>query len=308
MKTIRLPSESVPFENGCIALGNFDGIHKGHQKVIATCIEQAQERGVKSAVYTFAKHHKTVFGDLSKVITHTEAKKAVLLEKLKPDYLLLQDADEAFLAKAPEVFVKQILKETLKASLVVVGSHYSFGVKGVGNTDLLKALCAKEGIEVMVLPLMYEDGVLLSSTQIREYISAGNMEQANRMLGYDFFVMGEVVHGNHIGDTIGFPTINIAVNAEQILPVYGVYASVTEIDGVLYHGVSNVGLKPTVGADRPLIETHLFGVRKNFYGMQAKVSLKKQLRTEKRFSGLDELKAQIALDCAQAKAYLNQSL
>ncbi len=306
MKTIRLPSESVPFENGCIALGNFDGVHRGHQKVITACMEYAKQKGVPAGVYTFSKHPKTVFRHFDKVVTHSEVKEVVLQTLLNPDWFILQDIDEEFLCMLPEDFVKNVLKETLKVSAVVVGAHYSFGKKGRGDTALLQKLCAEHGIEVIVVPLMYEDGILLSSTRVRELIAKGDMESASKVLGYDFFVMGEVVHGNHIGNTLGYPTINIEENIEQILPVFGVYASVAEIDGVKYESVSNVGMKPTIGSDKPLIETHLFGVNADFYGKKAKIFLKKQLRTEKRFSGLEELQAQIRIDSTKAKAYFDQ--
>ena len=307
MKTIRLPNDSVPFENGCIALGNFDGVHKGHQKVIATCMEYARKKGVPSGVYTFSKHPKTIFRHFDKVVTHSEVKEVVLETLLNPDWFILQDIDEDFLCITPEEFVKNVLKDTLKVSAVVVGEHYSFGKKGRGDTELLKALCAEQNIEVVVVPLMYEDGVLLSSTHVRELISKGDMEGASKVLGYDFFVMGEVVHGNHIGNTLGYPTINIEENIEQILPVFGVYASVAEIDGIKYESVSNVGMKPTVGTDKPLIETHIFGIDADLYGKKAKIFLKKQLRTEKRFSGLDELQAQIRIDSEKAKAYFSKA-
>ena len=192
----------------------------------------------------------------------------------------------------------------MKAKTVVVGEHYTFGKNGLGDATLLKSLCESRGVNVEIMTLVKENGVVLSSTSVRSLLLEGDVETANKVLGYDFFIEGEIVHGNHIGATIGFPTINIEPVKNQILPQFGVYATVTELEDEIYLGVTNIGVKPTVGSDVPVMETNLFGVSGNLYGKKATVAFKKQLRREQHFSNLDELKRQITQDSDLAKKIL----
>lgn len=305
MKTIRFPGEGIEGNfSSCVALGNFDGVHRGHRKVISRCIEISKKQGMLSAVYIFETHPKAFFGHDVGIITINPAKEKIIEKHLSPDYLVFQEVNSAFFDMSPEQFVETVLIEKLHARTVVVGKHYTFGKNGSGNAALLKSLCACRGITVEIMPLVHEDGVLLSSTAVRSLLLNGDVEKANKVLGYDFFIEGEIVHGNHIGAKIGFPTINVEPVPNQILPQFGVYATVTELEGQTYLGVTNIGVKPTVGSNVPVMETNLFGASGDLYGKFAKVAFKKQLRVEQQFSNLDELKRQITHDTDLAKKIL----
>lgn len=304
MKTIRFPYDNIDSNACCVALGNFDGVHRGHRKVISRCIELSKEQGTVSAVYIFETHPKAFFGIDVGIITVNSAKEKIIERHLSPDYFVFQEVNDVFFDMSPEKFVETVLIEKLKAKTVVVGEHYTFGKNGLGDATLLKSLCESRGVNVEIMTLVKENGVVLSSTSVRSLLLEGDVETANKVLGYDFFIEGEIVHGNHIGATIGFPTINIEPVKNQILPQFGVYATVTELEDEIYLGVTNIGVKPTVGSDVPVMETNLFGASGNLYGKKATVAFKKQLRREQHFSNLDELKRQITQDSDLAKKIL----
>ena len=303
MKTISLTEDDIPFKSSCVALGNFDGVHKGHAKVISRCVEISKEYNCKSIVYTFKNHPNIILGKEHKSITVNSAKEMVISKNFRPDFLILQDIDESYLSLSPKEFVLEVLLNKLHAKCVVVGEHYTFGKNGSGNTELLKELCKEYNIKVEILPLLEENGTVISSTSIRKFLTEGDIESASSALGYPFFISGEVVHGNHIGHTMGFPTINIVPESVQILPEYGVYATKTTIDEKTYEGITNVGVKPTFGSDLPVVETHLFGVGKDFYEKKATVNFYKKIRSEKKFSNIGELAKQIEQDVTFAKDF-----
>lgn len=306
MKTIYLPDDKISFDSCCVALGNFDGMHKGHQKVISCCIEEARKINCPSIVYTFKEHPKMVLGEDLKYITLNSVKEKIIKDYLNPDFLVFRKIDKDFLGISPEDFVSNIIRDKLNAKCVVVGEHYTFGKKGEGNTLLLKQLCNELGIETEIIPLLEENGSVISSTSIREAIVNGDIETANKNLGYKFFIDGEIVHGKHIGTSLGFPTINIIPKDEQILPEFGVYATKTVIDKKEYLGVTNVGIKPTIGNDSPVIETYLFDTNEDLYQKKASIIFYKKLRSEKKFLGLEALKAQIKSDQQTALKYFEQ--
>lgn len=306
MKIIYLPDDKISFESCCVALGNFDGMHKGHKKVISRCIERARELNCPSVVYTFEEHPKIVLGEDLKYITINSAKEKVIKEYLNPDFLIFRKIDKDFLGITPQEFATDILKDRLNAKCVVVGEHYTFGKKGEGTSVLLKQFCDDLGIETEIIPLLEENGSVISSTSIREAIVDGDIETANKNLGYKFFIDGEIVHGNHIGTSLGFPTINIIPDIKQILPEFGVYATKTVIDQKEYLSVTNVGVKPTIGNDSPVIETYLFDTNEDLYQKKASIIFYKKLRSEKKFLGLEELKAQIKADEETALKYFEQ--
>ena len=300
MKVINFPGSLAVGKCTCVALGNFDGVHKGHQSVIKRCTDIASEKGILSVVYTFKSHPLNFLGKDVKIISTNSVKKRLIEELISPDYLIFQDLSQEYLAQSPEEFVKIILKNLLNAKHVVVGEHYSFGKNGSGNASLLKEICKKFNIEVKIVPLLKENGILLSSTYIRECISIGKISEANSVLGYDFFIEGIITHGNHLGTGIGFPTVNIIPEKNQLLPEFGVYATLSEIEGVIYKGVTNIGIKPTIGAEKPVIETHLFDVNCNLYEKKVAVSFIKKLRSEQKFENLNALKQQIKTDVENA--------
>ncbi len=306
MKTINFPQDEMKFDASCVALGNFDGVHKGHTKVISRCVEIAKQYNCPSVVYTFKDHPNIILGKEHKNITVNSVKEKMISKLLNPDFLVFHDIDENYLSLSPQEFVTEILVNKLHAKCVVVGEHYSFGKNGAGNAKLLKELCEKVKIKVEILPLLEENGTVISSTSIRTHLTDGDISSASSGLGYHFFISGEVVHGSHIGHTLGFPTINIAPENTQILPQFGVYATKTKIDGEEFEGITNVGIKPTFGSAFPVVETYLFGVDKDFYEKKATVNFYEKIRSEKKFLNADELKKQIKEDVNFAEKYFEE--
>ena len=204
----------------------------------------------------------------------------------------------------PEAFIQEILVERMDAKLICVGEDFRFGCGRRGNVEMLDEYASKYGYELCVFPKICEDGEVISSTRIRRELAEGKIETANRLLGDPYFVSGEVVHGNALGRTIGMPTANLVPGSQKLLPVYGVYASRVEVDGKIYAGVTNVGVKPTVGASQANVETTLLHFDGDLYGKQMKVYFLYFLRPEQRFESLDALKAQMAYDKKRAEELL----
>lgn len=296
METI-LNKEKFLFKT-VVALGDFDGVHIGHKTLMEKCAALAKEKNQKSVVYTFSESVKKV-----KRITNN-TKKFKEIEKLGIDYIVVQEVTEEFLKTTPEDFVKTIIKERLNAEVVVVGKHYTFGHKGQAGIKELETLCRNEGIEVFVMPLIEIDDFLVSSTHIRFFIEYGEVDKAKKFLGRNFSIEGEIVHGRQIGHKIGFPTINIYFEENTVMPRYGVYATRVLINGKKFNGVANVGIKPTVGSDKPLVEVHLLNCEdKELYLKKAQVEFLKFIRVEQSFENLECLAEQINEDIKCAEEY-----
>ncbi len=296
MKDITLTSAP---EKTAVALGFFDGLHLGHIEVIKRAMEMSIKNGLKSVVFTF--NNKTLlpkFDHQKNIISYEY--KLELLEKVGVDYLFAPDfAAEKDLS--PEEFVEKILVKKLNAAYVACGYDFRFAKGGKATADDLTALCAKRGIETIVVPAVSLNGEIISSTSIRSHITNGEIEKANELLGYELTYTLEVVHGNNIGHGLGFPTINQYFPEGSVVPKNGVYKSWTQIDGRNYPSVTNIGVKPTIkekqGETRPVgMETHIIDYNADLYGKHIRVGLRGFLRDERRFSSLDELKAQLETD------------
>lgn len=286
-----------------VVLGNFDGVHIGHQQLIQLGRVIADEHQEELAVFTFYPQMQAVL-DADFCYLLSEAQKLEHLQQLHVD-VVETVAFEATIAQfSPETFVQTILVEKLRARHVVVGFNYSFGHRGVGTPELLQQLCARRGITVTVMPPCNLDGEIVSSTAIRSYLKNGKIAKANQMLGYVYTIAGPVGHGNQIGRTIGFPTANIQAEPQLLLPANGVYAALTFVDGNAYPGILNIGLRPTIEKSAGLtVEVHLFDFNQDIYGKEIRTELYAFLRNEQKFSGLDGLKAQLEKDKAQARAF-----
>lgn len=296
MKDITLTSAP---EKTAVALGFFDGLHLGHIEVIKRAMEMSIKNGLKSVVFTF--NNKTLlpkFDHQKNIISYEY--KLELLEKVGVDYLFAPDfAAEKDLS--PEEFVEKILVKKLNAAYVACGYDFRFAKGGKATADDLTALCEKRGIKTIVVPAVSLNGEIISSTSIRSHITNGEIEKANELLGYELTYTLEVVHGNNIGHGLGFPTINQYFPEGSVVPKNGVYKSWTQIDGRNYPSVTNIGVKPTIkekqGEIRPVgMETHIIDYNADLYGKHIRVGLRGFLRDERRFSSLDELKAQLETD------------
>ncbi len=287
-----------------VALGNFDGLHKGHRKVISTAIEKAEEAGLKAIVLLFKNHPFSALGyDVPKrLITRDERKKKIQqmgAECVEIDFSEIVNMD-------CNRFVDEILIENLGAKALCCGFNYHFGKGAIGTAETLSEIVESRGLELSIVqPLCYKN-LPVSSSRIRECIMKGNMKDANAMLGENFGYEYEVVGGDRIGRNLGAPTINQYFEDDFIVPLNGVYTSTTYIDGQEYNSVTNIGIRPTVtgGNEESLksrSETFIIDFSGDLYGRKIKVELRKYIRSEKKFSSLEELKRQIQTDSRIAK-------
>lgn len=291
-------------EPACVALGNFDGVHAGHRRLIEAAVTKAKEKGLASAVFTFSNHPKSLIPGAKPVknIVYREEKEA-LIRELGIDYYVNIPFTADIMQMTPETFVKTFLHEKLNAKEIFCGFNYHFGFKGEGDTKLLRILGAKYGFHVNEMKAVSIDGDVVSSTLIRNMIMAGEMEECSKYLGRNYDIGGEVVVGNRLGRTIGFPTSNIMIDESMVTPPNGVYITYCIYNGVKYPSITNVGIKPTIGSFKKNMETHIFNFDKELYGKHIKVEFIKKTRDEVKFRNIEELSAQIARDCNEAKTY-----
>lgn len=285
-----------PGEKTAVALGYFDGLHRGHYVVIATAVEQ---RDLKPAVFTFnCDTTLPKFRRQEDIISFEN--KCELLSKMGVEYVYAPDfADVCTLTD--EDFVRRILHETLNAGYACCGRNFRFGLGGHGTPEILAALGEKYGIRIEIIEDVCLDGEMISSSHIRELIRMGEMEQAERLLGYCWQFTVPVVHGNKLGRTIDFPTINQILPETNVMPRFGVYSSFVHFRGVHYRGITNIGIRPTIENSRGVIcETHILDFDGDLYGENVTVALHKFIRPERKFSDINELKAQIEQDIKTA--------
>ena len=278
-------------KNSAVSLGKFDGFHRGHRLLLDRILEPPK---LYATVFTFD-------GILNGKQIYLEEEKRSLLERLGVEREVLFPFSEKTRSMTPETFIREMLVERMDAKLICVGEDFHFGKDRRGDVDMLSKYAPQYGYELCVFPKIKEDGEVISSTRIRGELAQGRIEKANRLLGDPYFVRGEVVHGNALGRTIGMPTANLLPGEQKLLPAYGVYATRVEADGKIYGGVTNVGVKPTIGADRANVETTLLHFDGNLYGKQITVYFLEFLRPEQRFDSLEELKAQMSRDKAKAE-------
>ncbi len=304
MKKFETIEDIAPIEPSCVALGNFDGVHVGHRQLIGSAVEKAREKGLASAVFTFSNHPKSLIPGAKPVknIVYQEEKEA-LIEALGVDYYFNFAFTKEIMTMPPETFVKTFLADKMNSKEIFCGFNYHFGYKGEGDTKLLRILGAKYGFHVNEVKAVSIDGDVVSSTLIRNMIMAGEMEECSKYLGRNYDIGGEVVVGNRLGRTIGFPTSNIMIDESMVTPPNGVYITYCIYNGVKYPSITNVGIKPTIGSFKKNMETHIFNFDKELYGKQIKVEFIKKTRDEVKFRNIEELSAQIAKDCNEAKTY-----
>lgn len=279
---------------GCtLSLGNFDGLHLGHKKVITSAVGE----GLNVALMFRQHPQKFLSGKAPCEITTKSKEKKLLAEwGVQPEYIDF----EAISDLSPEEFFYKIIIGHYSAAAVSCGFNYHFGKNAAGDAGLLRALCEKNGIAINISEPQLYCGEPISSTRIRQCIKTGDMPSAAAMLGRLFSYDFEVVHGDARGRLLGFPTINQFFGENHAVPAFGVYASLTEIDGRMFPSVTNIGIRPTVGSSVERSETHIIGFEGDLYGKCVEVSLIKKLRDEERFPSFEELSNQMAQDKKQA--------
>lgn len=284
-----------------VALGFFDGVHIGHMSLINR-IKELEAEGLKSCVYTFDKHPSEIFGRGVALICSFE-EKIRLLEAAGVNTVYVQKTDEPFLSLSPEEFVKTVLIEKLSAAHVVAGENFTFGKNKSGNADMLKKLCAENGIKCTIMPCKMVGETVVSSTEIRKMIAEGNIRKANKFLGRKYGYSGTVKPGTHIGVKLGFPTANIVPGERNVMPPNGVYASQAVIDGKTYKAITNIGIAPTFDKTKKLIETNILDFDSDIYDKEICIYLTNMIRTEKKFASADELSGQIEKDIEKRRSF-----
>jgi len=297
---------SVPpeWKGGVVALGNFDGVHRGHQALLARAREQAASLGAPVVAFTFEPHPRGFFvPDTGPFRLTLLPAKTRLLAGHGVQAVLAQRFDESFAALPAASFIEDVLRKGLGARHVVCGYDFTFGARRSGNVEMLRAEGKAHGFGVTVLDPVTHEGEIYSSTRIREALRHGWARDAAGLLGHDWEIEGTVELGDQRGRTIGFPTANVALG-EHLRPRFGVYAVRALVDGVWRNGVANLGKRPTFGKLQENFEVHLFDFAGDLYGKVLRVALVDFIRAEMKFAGLDALKAQIAADGQSARQIL----
>ncbi len=288
--------------SGCaLTIGNFDGVHSGHQEIIRRLTAKAKELNVPSVVVSFSVTPQTFFGRPKARLSNFRDKH-VLLESLGVDKHLLIRFNKAFSETSANTFIEEIIMGQLNARYCLIGDDFRFGKGRLGDFYLLENYAKLGGFSADKLGDIQIKGQRVSSSAIRNYLTLGEFDKAERLLGRPYSISGLIAHGAKNGRTIGFPTINIAIR-RNLSPVLGVFAVLVEINNITYYGVCNVGKRPTVGGEKTLLEVFLFDFDQEVYGEHATVIFKQRVREEEKFNSFDELKLQINKDVKSAKRF-----
>ena len=288
-----------------LAIGVFDGVHRGHQAVISTSTRHAHSADGTPVVVTFDPHPAKILRpeEAPHLLTATQHKIA-LIRALGVGHLLVIRFDKNFAATSPENFVEQLVQNSKPLREICVGHEWSFGKNRAGNLDLLQKLGARLDFNVVGIPPVKVNGTVVSSTAIRRAVEAGEFAKAASMLGREYTILGTVSGGEKLGKKIGFPTANLSAHSEQF-PPDGVYFAEAWLDGVLLHGVVNLGFRPTVSSGQPerILEIHLLDFDQDIYGKDLEIRFVRYLRPEKKFESVDALVRQIEVDVRQAREF-----
>lgn len=285
-----------------ITLGKFDGVHRGHMKLINHVLALSN-KDIETVVFAFDMSHKEQEKDNTFRALLTNEERKGLVEATGIDCLVECPFVPEIMNMKPEIFVEEMLVGQLQVAHVVVGTDFRFGHKRQGTPQMLIELGKKYGFLVEVLDKVYDDNREISSTYIREEIEKGNIEKANELLGYAYSITSKIVKGRKLGSSIGIPTINQIPAKIKLLPPFGVYTSQTEVAGINYKSVTDIGVKPTVGGTAVGVETNLFNCEEDLYGFMAKVELHHFQRPERKFEMIEELKKQLEKDVKSARQY-----
>ncbi|HLK30283.1 MAG TPA: bifunctional riboflavin kinase/FAD synthetase [Puia sp.] len=318
------------FKNAVITIGTFDGVHTGHQQIINQLKDEAAKINGETVIITFHPHPRKVIANASHEIKliNTPEEKIELLNANGIHHLVIIPFTEAFSQLTAEEYIRDFLFEKFHPHTIIIGYDHRFGKGRKGDYHLLEDCCKNYKYELKEIPVHVLNEISVSSTRIRESITNADIENANKLLGYDFFFEGVVVEGNKLGRTIGYPTANLKIeNEEKIIPGNGVYAvKLSMVNGqwsmenfnnreihsrfTIDHslkGMMNIGTRPTVDGMKRTIEVNIFDFNKDIYGNTLRIFIKKHLRSEQKFSGLDALKEQLAKDKINAIEFLKQS-
>ena len=307
MKVYRNIIETRNIPNAVVTIGTFDGVHLGHQAIFNKMKSLAQEIGGETVVVTFEPHPRQVLNIESSNLRFlcTPEEKLQKFEEFGIDNVVIINFTKEFSRTPSDVFIKDYIIDNIKPAYIVVGYDHHFGKNRMGDFDLLNEMMKQYNFKVERIEAQDVENIAVSSTKIRNALATGNVKAANRLLGYTYSITAEVVVGNKIGRTLGFPTANLELPREYMLiNNRGVYACLVDYDGKTYKAMANIGHRPTIGdrsEDNPLIEVNLFDFDGDLYGKQIHVRFIDSIRDEEKFKGLEALKTQLAQD--REKAY-----
>ena len=298
-----------PFTDSYVTIGNFDGVHLGHQMLFSEVVGRAYRMKGISVVVTFEPHPLQVIRPERGIkLISTYEQKVEMIALAGIDVLVVIPFSREFAGTSAQTFVEQVLCNTIGVKELVVGYDYAFGRGRQGNIDFLKEQGGLKGFPVTVVEPYYVDGMLVSSSKIRELVSEGRMMDVKKLLGRNYQIRGTVQEGRKRGGpVVGFKTANLNLSEEDLVPKHGVYVTQVIYDGRGYGGVLNIGYNPTFGENRLSAETHIFDFNQDIYGKKIKINLLKHLRGEKKFSGPGELADQIHEDIRQAREILAEA-
>jgi riboflavin kinase/FMN adenylyltransferase len=304
MEIIRDLDSLKPYSFPVVALGNFDGVHVGHQTILRAAIERARAAGGSALAVTFDPLPAKVLNpNRAPRLILTPEDKHELLRSFGLDGVIVLTFSHELSMVPPEAFVREYLRRRIGARIVVVGHNVSFGHARAGNAEVMRRLGDELGFETNVIGPIERDGIVVSSTQVRETIAMGDMKRTAILLGRPHFLRGPVVHGRERGRTIGFPTANIQSRTE-CLPPDGVYATRVVMEEGSYPSITNIGMRPTFGEPERSIEAHIFDFNRDIYGREVKLEIAERIRPERKFESAQALAAQIASDLRRAKEIL----
>jgi riboflavin kinase/FMN adenylyltransferase len=297
---------ALSLDASVVTVGNFDGIHLGHQALVSQTVQEAQRRQVASVVVTFEPHPRKVLVPsqaLRLILTTTD--KLELLQNLGVDLVINQRFDASFAGVGAEEFVRRFMVGRLRAKKILVGRDLRFGHGREGNVEQLVKWAAQLPFEVSIVEPILVDGVRVSSSRIRELIEDGRVDEAQALLGRYHFISGTVIEGNRRGREIGFPTANIAAETE-VLPSDGIYATLFHVDGVWWPSASSIGVNPTFGEGTHTLETHILDFDRDIYGKAIKLAFVKRIRNERKFVDVPSLVSQIEDDVELTRSILGR--
>jgi riboflavin kinase/FMN adenylyltransferase len=298
MQVHRQLEQLSAFTNAVATIGTFDGVHTGHQKILDQLKAESKKINGESVLITFDPHPRKVLHPTRplKLITTLE-EKIELLQKQGIDHLVVVPFTLQFASLSAEEYIQDFLVNKFRPHTVIIGYDHRFGHDRVGDYHMMETFASKLNFELKEIPEHIVDSIIVSSTKIREAIKLGDTEIANDLLGYDFFFQGTIVEGNKLGRKLGFPTANLQIDdPDKLIPGNGVYAVTATLNAQEYQGMMNIGIRPTLNDGRFMIEVNLFNFDEDVYGSELRVRVKKFMRPEIQFNGLDALKQQIAKD------------
>jgi riboflavin kinase/FMN adenylyltransferase len=314
MKIIENTTDFKIDEKTAVAIGKFDGFHRGHQKLLNQ-LNTLHKRGLATVVFTFVPSPGVFFSKETVKELSTIAEKRRIFEETGVDYLIEYPFNQKIADTIPEDYIRDVLVGRINAKCIVAGDDVSFGKGGKGDYKLLEEKASEYGYEVIIIDKVLDEGKEISSSYVRDEVKDGNMELVTRLLGSPYHIGGEIIHGRKLGRTIGMPTVNQLPPKEKLLPPNGVYYSYVYLhspngdmpyDGVRLASITNIGTKPTVDNNHVMgVESYLYDFEGDVYGDEMEVYLLKFKRPEMRFENVDALKAQMALDIEEGRKFHN---